>query len=106
MYTPAGSNIDSVFDVRALFQQSHRELDLESMPALLLPQKGRYELRDYDKIFCPDLKNNQDIFRLRGVDRTHGALIVVRPDQYVAHVLPLGAHEALADFFSSFMLPA
>jgi phenol 2-monooxygenase len=27
-------------------------------------------------------------------------MVVVRPDQYVSHVLPLHGHEALADFFS------
>jgi len=31
-------------------------------------------------------------------------LVVVRPDQYIAHVLPLNAHQALADFFAGFML--
>jgi hypothetical protein len=55
-------------------------------------------------VFCPDLKNGPDIFDLRGIDRAQGALVVVRPDQYIAHVLPLGAHEALAAFFSAFML--
>ena len=55
-YTPAGADIDSVIDVRAVFQQGHRELDLEAMPQFLLPAKGRYGLRDYEKIFCPDLQ--------------------------------------------------
>ncbi len=103
-YTRAGQDIDAVFDLRAIFQQGHRELAIESMPALLLPPKGRYGLRDYGKVFCPDLKNGPDIFDLRGIDRGQGALVVVRPDQYIAHVLPLGAHRALADFFSAFML--
>jgi 3-hydroxybenzoate 4-monooxygenase len=45
----------------------------------------------------PDLKNGPDIFDLRGIDRAQGALVVVRPDQYIAHVLPLDAHGELAD---------
>ena len=103
-YTRAGQDVDAVFDVRAVFQPSHRELAIESMPALLLPKKGRHGLRDYEKVFCPDLKNGPDVFDLRGIDRAQGALVVVRPDQYVAHVLPLHAHQALADFFAGFML--
>ena len=63
-YTRPGQNIDAVFDVRAVFQSGHRELAIETMPALLLPEKGRYGLRDYDKVFCPDLKNGLDIFDL------------------------------------------
>ncbi|MDB5741917.1 MAG: phenol 2-monooxygenase [Polaromonas sp.] len=104
-YTCAGQDIDTVFDVRAIFQQQHHELDLASMPTLLLPRKGRHGLTDYEKIFSSVVKNGVDIFQLRGIDRTQGALIVVRPDQYIAHVLPLGAHQELADFFAGIMQP-
>ncbi|HVE52731.1 MAG TPA: FAD-binding monooxygenase [Ramlibacter sp.] len=104
-YTPAGQDIDGVFDLRAIFQPGHRELAIESMPALLLPRKGPHGLRDYEKVFCPDLEDGPDIFDLRGVDRARGALVVVRPDQYIAQVLPLDAHAALAAFFAGFMLP-
>lgn len=105
-FTPAGQDPDAVFDLRAIFQASHRELAIETMPALLLPRKGRYGLRDYEKVFCPDVKNDPDIFDLRGVDRRQGALVVVRPDQYIAHVLPLDAHQELAAFFARFMRAA
>ena len=92
--------------MRAVFQQGHRHLALEAMPAFLLPAKGRYGLRDYEKMFCPDLKAGQDIFDLRGIDRQLGCMVVVRPDQYVAHVLPLDAHAGLVAFFDGFMLRA
>jgi phenol 2-monooxygenase len=103
-YTPAGADIDAVIDVRAVFQQGHRALELEAMPAFLLPKKGRYGLRDYEKMFCPDLKSGNDIFDMRGINRERGCMVVVRPDQYVAHVLPLDAHAELAAFFDGFML--
>ena len=67
------------------------------MPQILLPRKGRFGLVDYDKIFCSDQQD--DVFDLRGVDRETGCMVVVRPDQYVAHVLPLDGHRALAEFF-------
>ncbi len=104
-YTPAGTDIDSVIDVRAVFQQSHRELAIEGMPALLLPRKGRYGLVDYEKIFCSDPRDGQDIFAMRGVERKTGCIVVVRPDQYIAHVLPLDGHEQLAAYFDRFMVP-
>jgi len=103
-FTPAGEDIDAVFDVRAVFQPGHRELDFETMPSFLKPSKGRYGLIDYEKMFCPDLKNGRDIFDMRGINRDSGCMVVVRPDQYVAHVLPLDAHKVLAEFFASFML--
>ncbi|WP_407180629.1 FAD-binding monooxygenase [Bradyrhizobium sp. STM 3562] len=105
-YTPTEADIDSVIDVRAIFQQGHRELAIETMPALLLPRKGRYGLCDYEKMFCPDLKSGHDIFAMRGVKRETGCMVVVRPDQYVAHVLPLDGYKELAAFFDGFMVQA
>ncbi|MBR0753076.1 FAD-binding monooxygenase [Bradyrhizobium jicamae] len=103
-YTPDGTDIDSVIDVRAVFQQAHTDLAVETMPLLLLPRKGKYGLIDYEKMFCPDLKSDQDIFALRGIDRKVGCMVIVRPDQYVAHILPLDAHAQLAAFFDGFMV--
>ena len=103
-HTPAGEDIDSVIDVRAVFQQAHRDLALEAMPSFLLPRKGRYGLRDYEKMFCADLKDGRDIFTLRGIDRERGCMVVVRPDQFVAHVLPLDGYAQLAAFFDGFMI--
>jgi phenol 2-monooxygenase len=74
------------------------------MPSFLKPSKGRYGLIDYEKMFCPDLKNGRDIFDIRGINRESGCMVVVRPDQYVANVLPLDAHRALSEFFAGFML--
>lgn len=103
-YTPDGVDVDSIIDMRAVFQQSHRHLALEKMPHLLLPAKGRFGLIDYEKIFCPDLKNGQDIFNMRGIDRQAGAIVVVRPDQFVASIMPLQARESLTAFFDGFMV--
>jgi phenol 2-monooxygenase (NADPH) len=103
-FTPSGADVDSVIDVRAVFQQSHRELKVDDLPSMLLPRKGRFGLIDYEKAFCPDLHKGADIFDLRGIDRAQGAMVVVRPDQYVANVLPLDAHDALSAFFGQFLL--
>ena len=75
------------------------------MPAVLLPRKGRFGLVDYEKVFCPS-PTDGDIFELRGIDRDRGCLVVVRPDQYVAHVLPLQGYSQLKDFLSGVLLDA
>jgi phenol 2-monooxygenase len=103
-FTPAGSDIDSVIDVRAIFQQGPRDLNVEELPSILLPRKGQFGLIDYEKAYCPDLKSCSDIFDLRGINREMGAIVVVRPDQYVSNVLPLDAHDELAEFFGRFLL--
>jgi phenol 2-monooxygenase len=102
-FTPEGADLDSVIDLRAVFQQGHRDLEVDKLPPLLLPRKGRFGLIDYEKVFCPD-PHGPDIFDLRSVSRVYGAMVVVRPDQYVANVLPLDAHDEVADFFAGFLL--
>ncbi|SAK61701.1 FAD-binding monooxygenase [Caballeronia glebae] len=95
--TPEGADPDSVLDLRAVLQQDHRDVRLNDLPGILLPRKGRHGLVDYEKTFTSD--SVTDIFDERGIDRERGALVVVRPDQYVAHVLPLDAYEELNAFF-------
>ncbi|MGF6734332.1 phenol 2-monooxygenase [Paraburkholderia youngii] len=97
LFTPQDADVDSVLDLRAVLQQPHREVRLQDIPALLLPRKGRHGLIDYEKAFTSDATT--DIFDERGIDREQGALVVVRPDQYVAHVLPLNAYAELNAFF-------
>ena len=98
-FTPDGADIDSVIDVRGVFQQVYTELDVDALPPMLLPRKGRFGLIDYEKAYAPDFQGGADVFDLRGVDREHGAMVIVRPDQYISNVLPLQAHEDLAAFF-------
>src|SRR5690554_6252664 len=102
-FTPAGADVDSVVDVRGILQQSHHEVETTSLPPLLRPAKGRYGLIDYDKAFTPAPKE-ADIFATRGIDRENGCLVIVRPDQYVAHVLPLDAPGTVEQFFARFLL--
>lgn len=99
-YTPQGADIDSVIDVYAVFQQ--QDLAIETLPEFLWPAKGKYGLRDYEKVFHAEEGN--DVFDLRGIDRSNGCMLVVRPDQHVATVLPLNGFSALSDFFDHFML--
>jgi phenol 2-monooxygenase len=96
IHTPPDSDIDSVFDVKVIYQQAHTGVDIGGVPEAFLPRVGPYGLIDYEKLYAAD--RGQDIFELRGIDRG-GAVVVVRPDQYVANVLPLTATEDLAAFF-------
>ncbi|ATX77605.1 phenol 2-monooxygenase [Reinekea forsetii] len=103
-YTSKFADIDAVFDCRVIFQQSHCDVAEQDLPLLFRPRKGKFGLIDYEKVFCPDLKSGLDIFDLRNIDREQGCLVVVRPDQHIAHVLPLTAHTELAAFFDAFMI--
>lgn len=99
-YTPESNDIDSVIDVYGIFQQN--DLAIENMPGFLWPAKGKYGLNDYEKVFYADEGN--DIYELRGIDRSSGCMVLVRPDQHIATILPLDAHRNLSEFFDEFMI--
>jgi phenol 2-monooxygenase len=103
-HTRKGEDIDAVIDFRAIFQQTFEQLAYEKMPSLLRPKTGRLALQDHEKVFCVDHKGVGDIFDMRGINRDTGCMVVVRPDQYVSHVLPLNAYVELSDYFSEILL--
>ena len=103
-FTAAGADVDSVIDVRAVFQQSHHTLAITALPGLLFPPKGRHGLHDYEKAFCALVDVTQNIYDLRSINKQSGCLLVLRPDQYIAQVLPLGDTDELTRFFAGFML--
>lgn len=99
-YTPKGLDIDAVIDTYAVFQQ--QDLSMHDLPDYLWPAKGKYGLRDYEKVFQSQDEN--DVYDLRGIDRNKGCVVIVRPDQHIASILPLTAHAELSSFFDAFMI--
>jgi phenol 2-monooxygenase len=102
VHTPEGADAESVFDVKVVHQQPHLEVDLMRVPAAFLPRTGPFDLIDLEQVFATDPEH--DVFEARGIDRG-GAVVVVRPDQYVAQVLPLTATDELGAFFRQHLLP-
>lgn len=99
----ADEDIDAVIDVRAVFPHGHREIGVDTLHPLLAPRKGRYSLVDYEKAFALDPAD--DIYAARGINRDAGAVVIVRPDQYIADVLPLDDTARLTAYFDAVLLP-
>lgn len=95
--TPGGVDRDAWFDVKVIYQQDHTGIDIGNVPAVFKPEVGPFKLPYLEKVYGTDPA--ADIFALRGIDRG-GVIVVVRPDQYVANVLPLTATAELAAFFA------
>lgn len=100
LFTPANTDIDSVFDAKVIYQQSYHDVDLATVPRLFMPKVGHLQIMDWEKVYStiPD----DDIFENCSIDRS-GALVIVRPDMYVAHLLPLSARAELTEFFAQSM---
>ena len=71
------------------------------MPAVLRPRKGQFGLIDYEDVL--PRPQHRRLFDLRRINRDTGCLVLVRPDQYVAHVLPLHGYDALNNFFAGIL---
>ena len=99
--TPQDADDDAVFDTKVVYQQLHTDVDLSRVPQAFLPKVGEFGLVNRDKVYAtlPD----EDIFEERGISRD-GAIVVVRPDQYVSAVLPLTDREGLAEFFGPILV--
>jgi phenol 2-monooxygenase len=100
--TPSDADPDAWFDVKVIYQQPHTGVDIGKVPAVFKPQVGPFKLTDYEKVYATDPA--ADIFEQRGLDRG-GVVVVVRPDQYVANVLPLTATAELGEFFAALLKP-
>jgi phenol 2-monooxygenase len=100
-HTPDGADADAVFDVKVIYQQRHEDVDITRVPEVFLPKTGPLGLTDWEKVFAaaPSAWTTADIFAERGLSRD-GVVVVVRPDQYVAAVLPLTATDELAALFA------
>ncbi|MHA7303764.1 FAD-binding monooxygenase [Arthrobacter sp. TMN-49] len=98
--TPKGYDADAWFDVKVIYQQNHQDIDLNAVPAAFKPLVGPFALTDYELVY--GVVPGADIFEARGLSRD-GVVVVVRPDQYVANVLPLTATTELGEFFGKIL---
>ena len=63
-----------------------------------MPIKGKLGLRDTSKIFSAKVRNHRNIYDARQISQK-GCLVIVRPDQFVADVMPLTDLQRLGEFF-------
>ncbi|GAA1532190.1 phenol 2-monooxygenase [Microbacterium ginsengiterrae] len=105
--TPPDADVDAVIDAKVIYQEAFDEVDILTAPAMFLPQTGPLHLTDWEKVYSgsPNAWTDTDIFVEREISR-EGAVVVVRPDQYVAAVLPLEATAELEAFLGRVFLPA
>ena len=101
-YTPKNYDVDSIIDVVTVFQHKN-EVSTDQMNDLFTPKKGKYKLRDYEKVFTSIPE--KDIFKSRMINRREGCILIIRPDQHIANILSLDCHHSLASYFKKIMLP-
>ena len=110
--TPPGADPNALFDVKAIYQVRFEDLNVMDVPDVFTPRVGAFGLVNLNEVFDGvsttadgPARPTDSIYDIRGISRD-GAVVVVRPDQYVSAVLPLNevGQQELVDFFDRFLL--
>ncbi|KAI4636958.1 hypothetical protein J4E93_010748 [Alternaria ventricosa] len=102
-YTPAGKHIDGVIETILILSSKFAGTEQESIPDYFWPKSGKWNIRDLHKTFVDDDHYNSGhghAYEKYGVSPDVGAVIIVRPDQYVSKVTTLTDFDGIAGFFA------
>lgn len=106
-YTPCGQAIDSLIEVLTIHAGPRASLELLDLPEAFHPFDEQMGW-DYWKVFVDDQSYHEghgQAYVNYGIDPSHGAAVIVRPDQYVSWVGEVDDYDDMARFFSGFMKP-
>ncbi|PWY65706.1 phenol 2-monooxygenase [Aspergillus heteromorphus CBS 117.55] len=84
------------------------DVEFERIPKVFYPITGKNQIRDLHKIFFDDESYNKGhghVYDHLGISPDKGAIIIVRPDQYVSAVFSLDDYRRIGEFFEGFMIP-
>lgn len=87
----------TLIDAKVIYQQPNTEFDMLDVPAAFKPRVGHMDLVDLENAF--GALEVEDVFDERGISRD-GAVVVVRPDQYVSGIFPLSDTDGLGKFLN------
>jgi phenol 2-monooxygenase (NADPH) len=119
-FTPPAQDIDSVIDILTVSATPRAEVELADYHPVLRPMTTRYHQpnsggsgkkalsQDYSKVFTDELETWHDgpcnAYKTYGVPAS-GAVVVLRPDSYVALLVGLADAELVTRFFEKCLLP-
>ncbi|KAK4186705.1 putative monooxygenase [Podospora australis] len=106
-FTPADRDPDSVVDRVLVLAGDRKKVEQEEIPEFFTPVTGKWKINCLTKVYADDESYNSGhghAYEAFGVDPAEGAIVVVRPDHYVAKVSKLSEVEAIGDFFQKFLI--
>lgn len=107
-FTPDNTDIDNFIESIVILAGKRHDVELEHVPDYFWPTTGKYQMRDVHKIFIDDESyhaGHGHAYETYGIDVGRGAIVIVRPDQYVSKICSLDDFTAVGDFFTGCALP-
>ncbi|KAK8082789.1 FAD binding domain-containing protein [Apiospora saccharicola] len=105
-FTPEGVQPDSILHLVLVLSGRRTEIEMQHIPNVFTPITGILGLKCLLNVFVDDQSYNSGhghAYENYGVEPDAGALVVIRPDQYIAKVCGLGQVGQLGSFFAGFM---
>ncbi|CAG8060316.1 unnamed protein product [Penicillium salamii] len=123
-FTPRNQDSDSLIETIVIGHGVRHDVELEEIPKCFYPISGKNQTRgialfevsinaltdpcrsDLHKLYYDDESYNMGhghAYEHLGIDPVQGAIIIVRPDQYVSAVMGLGDYQEIGNFFSGFL---
>lgn len=108
-YTPKDADPDAVIQTLTVFDSPHKDVQYLAgkLPSVYLPRRKPWNIRAFDTAFTDEDTYHDGpcaAYKGYGIDPAVGAVIVVRPDQYVSGVFPLEGAKDIGEFFDRFMI--
>jgi phenol 2-monooxygenase len=91
-FTPTHAHPDAVIELILVLATKFAETEQAMVPEVFSPVTGKWGIKDLHKMYIDDKHYNAGhghAYEQYSVDVEQGAVVVVRPDQYVAKVLSL-----------------
>ncbi|KAE8363478.1 FAD binding domain-containing protein [Aspergillus caelatus] len=102
------ADMDSVIEPILVGYGKRHGIELEEIPEAFHPIAGKNQIKDLHKIYFDDESYNKGhghVYEYLGISPEKGAIVIVRPDQYVSAVIGLDDYRQIGRFFEGFLIP-
>ncbi|RWA09683.1 hypothetical protein EKO27_g5429 [Xylaria grammica] len=105
-FTPFESDPDSIFNIILVLSSERANVELETIPEVFTPTTGKWKLKNILNIFVDDEgydNTHGHAYEAYGIAPSRGALVVIRPDQYISRIGSLNDVQGIDSFFGGFL---
>ncbi|KAI0376831.1 FAD binding domain-containing protein [Hypomontagnella monticulosa] len=105
-FTPSDVDRDSIINPILILSSGRAEIEQDQIPDVFRPVVGEWKMQSPLNVYVDEEGYHTPhghAYEKYGVDPNRGALIIVRPDHYIAKISSFENVDAVAEFFSKFM---
>ncbi|KAI0115803.1 FAD binding domain-containing protein [Nemania sp. FL0031] len=105
-FTPSESDPDSRFNIILVLSSKRADVEFSEIPEVFTPFTGTWKQKNILKVFVDDEGYDNihgHAYEAYGIEPSQGALIVIRPDQYIARISHLNDVRGIDLFFDGFL---